>query len=217
MTWILWIRKIFASCIRIRQNMRIHGSGSKVQNVTKKWRKKMLFSNAKSELFKKEWFCLRIKIKWILSTVFTSRIWQFIRCNHVLCVFLKYLWAIFNTYFLRLLESNTSFKFYFLICHQNFNLSLLKNSSFFSFFFIQIYRVLTFLRSQLFKLNCFCGCRENTEGEYSGIEHEIVDGVVQSIKLITENASRYLSKFLNLYNFLIFFLKLGMFAHSDFS
>merc|ERR1712038_1179643 len=32
--------------------------------------------------------------------------------------------------------------------------------------------------------------RENTEGEYSGIEHEIVDGVVQSIKLITEKASR---------------------------
>merc|ERR1712168_1230454 len=32
--------------------------------------------------------------------------------------------------------------------------------------------------------------RENTEGEYSGIEHEIVDGVVQSIKLITEVASR---------------------------
>lgn len=32
--------------------------------------------------------------------------------------------------------------------------------------------------------------RENTEGEYSGIEHEIVDGVVQSIKLITEKASK---------------------------
>jgi len=31
--------------------------------------------------------------------------------------------------------------------------------------------------------------RENTEGEYSGIEHEIVDGVAQSIKLITKNAS----------------------------
>ena len=31
--------------------------------------------------------------------------------------------------------------------------------------------------------------RENTEGEYSGIEHEIVDGVVQSIKLITQTAS----------------------------
>ncbi|KAI9591415.1 hypothetical protein BDF19DRAFT_472323 [Syncephalis fuscata] len=31
--------------------------------------------------------------------------------------------------------------------------------------------------------------RENTEGEYSGIEHEVVDGVVQSIKLITQEAS----------------------------
>ncbi|KAJ3410658.1 NAD-dependent isocitrate dehydrogenase [Chytridiales sp. JEL 0842] len=32
--------------------------------------------------------------------------------------------------------------------------------------------------------------RENTEGEYSGIEHVVVPGVVQSIKLITEEASR---------------------------
>ncbi|MCJ1328962.1 NAD-dependent isocitrate dehydrogenase [Thelotrema lepadinum] len=31
--------------------------------------------------------------------------------------------------------------------------------------------------------------RENTEGEYSGIEHVVVDGVVQSIKLITRAAS----------------------------
>ena len=31
--------------------------------------------------------------------------------------------------------------------------------------------------------------RENTEGEYSGIEHVVVPGVVQSIKLITEAAS----------------------------
>ncbi|CAK8697589.1 isocitrate dehydrogenase [NAD] subunit alpha, mitochondrial-like [Clavelina lepadiformis] len=37
--------------------------------------------------------------------------------------------------------------------------------------------------------------RENTEGEYSGIEHEIVDGVVQSIKLITEDASRKVAEF----------------------
>lgn len=37
--------------------------------------------------------------------------------------------------------------------------------------------------------------RENTEGEYSGIEHEIVDGVVQSIKLITEEASRRVADF----------------------
>jgi isocitrate dehydrogenase (NAD+) len=31
--------------------------------------------------------------------------------------------------------------------------------------------------------------RENTEGEYSGIEHIVVPGVVQSIKLITKRAS----------------------------
>ena len=31
--------------------------------------------------------------------------------------------------------------------------------------------------------------RENTEGEYSGIEHVVVPGVVQSIKLITREAS----------------------------
>ena len=37
--------------------------------------------------------------------------------------------------------------------------------------------------------------RENTEGEYSGIEHEVIPGVVQSIKLITEGASRRCIKY----------------------
>ncbi|XP_054632851.1 isocitrate dehydrogenase [NAD] subunit alpha, mitochondrial isoform X3 [Dunckerocampus dactyliophorus] len=37
--------------------------------------------------------------------------------------------------------------------------------------------------------------RENTEGEYSGIEHVIVDGVVQSIKLITERASQRIAEY----------------------
>jgi isocitrate dehydrogenase (NAD+) len=37
--------------------------------------------------------------------------------------------------------------------------------------------------------------RENTEGEYSGIEHEIVPGVVQSIKLITRNASERVARY----------------------
>uniref|UniRef100_A0A5S6QCL0 isocitrate dehydrogenase (NAD(+)) n=1 Tax=Trichuris muris TaxID=70415 RepID=A0A5S6QCL0_TRIMR len=37
--------------------------------------------------------------------------------------------------------------------------------------------------------------RENTEGEYSGIEHEIIDGVVQSIKLITEKASKRIAEY----------------------
>ena len=31
--------------------------------------------------------------------------------------------------------------------------------------------------------------RENTEGEYSGLEHEVVPGVVESLKVITEHKS----------------------------
>jgi len=37
--------------------------------------------------------------------------------------------------------------------------------------------------------------RENTEGEYSGIEHMVVEGVVQSIKLITREASQRIAEF----------------------
>lgn len=37
--------------------------------------------------------------------------------------------------------------------------------------------------------------RENTEGEYSGIEHEVVKGVVQSIKVITREASEKIAKY----------------------
>src|SRR6266571_8800476 len=36
--------------------------------------------------------------------------------------------------------------------------------------------------------------RENTEGEYVGIEHEVVPGVVESLKIITEKASTRISK-----------------------
>ena len=37
--------------------------------------------------------------------------------------------------------------------------------------------------------------RENTEGEYSGIEHEVVPGVVESLKIITEKGSNRISRF----------------------
>src|SRR4051794_23156879 len=37
--------------------------------------------------------------------------------------------------------------------------------------------------------------RENTEGLYSGIEHEVVPGVVESLKIITEVASTRIAKF----------------------
>jgi isocitrate dehydrogenase (NAD+) len=38
-------------------------------------------------------------------------------------------------------------------------------------------------------------CRENTEGQYSGIEHEVVPGVVESLKIITEKASTRIARF----------------------
>lgn len=37
--------------------------------------------------------------------------------------------------------------------------------------------------------------RENTEDLYSGLEHEVVPGVVESLKIITEKASRRISRF----------------------
>jgi isocitrate dehydrogenase (NAD+) len=37
--------------------------------------------------------------------------------------------------------------------------------------------------------------RENTEGLYSGIEHEVIPGVVESLKIITEKASTKIAKF----------------------
>jgi isocitrate dehydrogenase (NAD+) len=37
--------------------------------------------------------------------------------------------------------------------------------------------------------------RENTEGLYSGLEHEVVPGVVESLKIITERASTRISRF----------------------
>ncbi len=37
--------------------------------------------------------------------------------------------------------------------------------------------------------------RENTEGLYSGIEHEVVPGVVESLKIITERASTRIARF----------------------
>src|SRR5579862_7972824 len=37
--------------------------------------------------------------------------------------------------------------------------------------------------------------RENTEGEYSGLEHEVVPGVVESLKVITRKASTRIAKY----------------------
>src|SRR6266403_1198708 len=37
--------------------------------------------------------------------------------------------------------------------------------------------------------------RENTEGQYSGLEHEVVPGVVEALKTVTEKASTRIAKF----------------------
>ena len=37
--------------------------------------------------------------------------------------------------------------------------------------------------------------RENTEGEYSGLEHMVAPGVVQSLKVITRSASLRIARF----------------------
>ena len=40
-----------------------------------------------------------------------------------------------------------------------------------------------------------CIIRENTEGEYSGLEHQSVQGVVESLKIITQQKSERIAKF----------------------
>ncbi len=37
--------------------------------------------------------------------------------------------------------------------------------------------------------------RENTEGEYSGLEHEVVPGVVESLKIITWEKSTRVAEY----------------------
>ena len=37
--------------------------------------------------------------------------------------------------------------------------------------------------------------RENTEGEYSGLEHEVVPDVVESLKVITQEKSRRVAEY----------------------
>lgn len=44
--------------------------------------------------------------------------------------------------------------------------------------------------------------RENTEGEYSGVEHEVYPGVVESLKIITYENSKKIAEFAFEYAFL---------------
>lgn len=44
--------------------------------------------------------------------------------------------------------------------------------------------------------------RENTEGEYSGLEHEVYPGVIESVKVVTRDASLRLAEYTFEYAFL---------------
>jgi isocitrate dehydrogenase (NAD+) len=44
--------------------------------------------------------------------------------------------------------------------------------------------------------------RENTEGEYSGLEHEVYPGVIESVKVVTREASLRLAEYTFEYAFL---------------
>lgn len=37
--------------------------------------------------------------------------------------------------------------------------------------------------------------RENTEGEYSGLEHEVVPGVVENLKIVSFNACKNITEY----------------------
>jgi len=37
--------------------------------------------------------------------------------------------------------------------------------------------------------------RENTEGEYSGLEHEVTQGVAENLKIISEKASTNIAEY----------------------
>ncbi|MDO8684264.1 MAG: isocitrate/isopropylmalate dehydrogenase family protein [Armatimonadota bacterium] len=65
---------------------------------------------------------------------------------------------------------------------------------------LQLYASLRPVRNLPGISSCYTGVdlvvvRENTEGLYSGIEHEVVPGVVESLKIITEKASTRIAQF----------------------
>ena len=49
---------------------------------------------------------------------------------------------------------------------------------------------------------CMLWGRENTEGEYSGLEHEVVPDVVESLKVISQECSRRVAEYAFGYAFL---------------
>ena len=77
--------------------------------------------------------------------------------------------------------------------HQSINVALRKKLGLYTNF--RPVRMLPGLRTRYHDLDLNLAIfRENTEDLYSGLEHEVVPGVVESLKIITENASMRIAR-----------------------
>ena len=77
--------------------------------------------------------------------------------------------------------------------HQSINVALRKKLGLYTNF--RPVRMLPGLKTRFHDLNIDLAIfRENTEDLYSGLEHEVVPGVVESLKIITKNASMRIAK-----------------------
>ncbi|HXS95269.1 MAG TPA: isocitrate/isopropylmalate family dehydrogenase [Candidatus Limnocylindrales bacterium] len=77
--------------------------------------------------------------------------------------------------------------------HQSINVALRKKLGLYTNF--RPVRMLPGLKTRFSDLNLDLAIfRENTEDLYSGLEHEVVPGVVESLKIITSNASMRIAK-----------------------
>jgi isocitrate dehydrogenase (NAD+) len=111
----------------------------------------------------------------VLSCVFDYRIWfgkMFLTC------FVKYLGILYTP-----VERSG---------HQSFNVALRQE--------LDIYASVVLIKNMPGYITRhsnvdMCIIRENTEGEYSGLEHQSVPGVVESLKIVTRMKSERISKF----------------------
>ena len=76
--------------------------------------------------------------------------------------------------------------------HQSFNVAMRQELDIYAS--IALIKNIPGLKTRHDNIN-LCIIRENTEGEYSGLEHQSVPGVVESLKIITRAKSERISKF----------------------
>ncbi|GAA5801708.1 isocitrate dehydrogenase, NAD-dependent [Helicostylum pulchrum] len=76
--------------------------------------------------------------------------------------------------------------------HESFNISFLKDMDMYAS--LSLCKSIPGVKTRLNGID-FAIIRENTEGEYSGLEHEPVPGVVESLKIITRTKTERIARF----------------------